>query len=39
MIRNMVVIACSTAAVGILALAMAVTVLVGANFNVLQWME
>lgn len=39
LIRNMIVITLSTAAVGILALAMIVTVMVGANFNVLQWME
>ncbi len=39
LIRNMIVIALSTTAVGILALAMIITVMVGANFNILQWME
>lgn len=35
----MIIISLSTAAVGILVLAMIVTVMVGANFNILQWME
>lgn len=38
-IRNMVIVASSVAVVGLLAAAMVVTVLVSANFNVLQWME
>lgn len=35
----MVIVASSVAVVGLLAAAMVVTVLVSANFNVLQWME
>lgn len=39
LIRNMILLSLSTATVGLLVLAMIVTVMVGANFNILQWME
>lgn len=38
-IRNLVIIASSVAVLGVLTLATVVTVLVSANFNVLNWME
>lgn len=38
-IRNLILVASSAAVVGLLALGTVITVLVSANFNVLEWME
>ena len=38
-IRNLIILGATGAAVGLLTVATVVTVLVSANFNVLQWME
>lgn len=39
LIRNLVILGSSAAVVGILAVAMALTVMASANFNILQWLE
>jgi hypothetical protein len=38
-IRNLIILAGAGAAIGLLAVATIVTVLVSANFNILNWME
>lgn len=38
-IRNLILGAVSLALIGLLTIATAITVLVSANFNILQWME
>jgi hypothetical protein len=38
-IRNLVILASTGAVMGILAAATAITVMVSANFNILNWME
>jgi hypothetical protein len=38
-IRNLIILASTGAVVGLLAVATIVTVLVSANFNILNWME
>jgi hypothetical protein len=39
LIRNLLILAATGAAAGLLAAATAITVLVSANFNILNWME
>ena len=39
LIRTLVLLGTTAVVVGLLTLGMAVTVMVGANFNILQWME
>ena len=38
-VRNMIIIASTVAALGLLTVGTVVTVLVSANFNILNWME